>query len=125
LRTLVEEQRDALGDGRRTRDLINRFHQEIVTGCGNETLVLLVGALQTVWAGHASEVYERDEFDEPDLSRWNASVRDHDRIVDGIARGTEAVGALSLAHLEASHAYMSGLDGNRTVTAAATAALVH
>ncbi len=125
LRALVEEQREAVGDGRRTRDAIDRFHQAIVTGCGNETLMLLVGALQTVWAGHASEVYERDEFDEPDLSRWIASVRDHEHLVEAIARGDGGVGALALAHLEASHSYMTSLDGDRAVTAAATAAVVH
>ena len=125
LRALVEEQREAVGDGRRTRDVIDRFHQAIVTGCGNETLVLLVGALQTVWAGHASEVYERDEFDEPDVSRWNASVRDHEHLVEAIARGDDGVGALALAHLEASHSYMTSLDGDPSVTAAATAAVVH
>jgi DNA-binding FadR family transcriptional regulator len=125
LRRLVEEQREAVGDGRRTRDVINRFHQAIVTGCGNETLVLLVGALQTVWAGHASQVYEREDFDEPDLSRWSAAIRDHERLVEAIAMGDDGVGALALAHLEASHAYMTSLGRNRTVTAAATASVVH
>lgn len=125
LRALLHEQRDAVGDGGRTRDAIERFHQAIVTGCGNETLELLVAALQTVWAAHASQVYERDEFNEPDLSRWNASIRDHQRLLDAIARGDGSVGALALAHLEASHSYMTSLDGDRAVTAAATSAVVY
>jgi DNA-binding FadR family transcriptional regulator len=125
LHALVEEQRDAMGDGRRTRDAIDRFHQAMVTGCGNETLELLVGALHTVWAGHASQVYEREEFDEPDLSRWRASVRDHERLVEAIAQGDDDVGALARTHLEAGHAYMTNLDSGRAVTAAATAAIAH
>jgi GntR family transcriptional regulator, transcriptional repressor for pyruvate dehydrogenase complex len=123
LRALVEEQREAMGDGRRTRDTIDRFHQAIITGCDNDTLTLIVGALQAVWVGHASQVYERVEFDEPDLSKWNASVRDHDRLVEAIALGVDDVGVLARAHLEASHAYMTSLDAGCAVTAASTAAI--
>jgi len=125
LRKLVEEQADAIGDGPRTRDVIDRFHRTIVTGCGNETLVLMVGALELVWAGHASAVYDREEFDEPDIALWKASVRDHERLVEAIAKGDSKVAGLSLKHLEATQAYMSNLDDRRMVTAAATAAVTH
>lgn len=123
LRDLVAEQEDAIGDGPRTREIIDRFHGAIVTGCGNETLVLLVGALEQVWVGHASAVYDREEFDEPELSRWKASVRDHERLVAAIAKGDGArVADLARRHLEATQAYMSNVDERRTVTADATAA---
>jgi DNA-binding FadR family transcriptional regulator len=119
LRALVAEQADAVGDGPRTREIIDRFHRAIVTGCGNETLVLMVGALEVVWAGHASAVYDREDFEEPEIARWKASVRDHEHIVAAIAKGDAGVGPLALRHLEATHAYMSGIDDGRRVTAAA------
>jgi DNA-binding FadR family transcriptional regulator len=125
LRKLVKEQLAAIGDGPRTREVIDRFHRAIVTGCGNESLVLMVGALEVVWAGHASAVYDREEFDEPDVSLWKASVRDHERLVEAIAKGDAKVAGLALRHLEATQAYMSNVDDRRMVNAATTAAVTH
>lgn len=125
LRELVAEQADAIGDGPRTREIIDRFHRGIVTGCGNETLVLMVGALELVWAGHASVVYDREEFDEPDFALWKASVRDHERLVETIAKGDAKVAGLAQKHLEATQAYMSNVDDRRMITAAATAVVTH
>src|SRR5260221_2791982 len=125
LQRIVQEQADAIGDGPRTREVIDRFHRAIVTGCGNETLLLMVGALEQVWAGHASAVYDREEFDEPDISLWKASVRDHERLVEAIAKGDPKVGTLALKHLEVTQAYMSKRDDRRMVNAATTAAVTH
>jgi DNA-binding FadR family transcriptional regulator len=123
LRGMVEEQADAIGDGPRTREIIDRFHRAVVSGCGNETLMLVVGSLEVVWAGHASAVYDRDEFVEPDIAMWKASVRDHERLLAAIAKGDIAVEALALRHLEATHAYMSSVDDRRRVTASVTAVI--
>jgi GntR family transcriptional repressor for pyruvate dehydrogenase complex len=122
LRAAVAEQADAIGDGRRTREIIDRFHRAIVTGCGNETLVLIVTALQVVFASSSSAVYDREEFDEPEIAKWEASLRDHERLAAAIADGDAAVAALALRHLEATHAYMSSVDARAMISAAATAA---
>jgi DNA-binding FadR family transcriptional regulator len=121
LRDAIAEQATAIGDGPRTREIIDRFHRSIVAGCGNETLVLVVTALQVVWAGHASALYDREEFDEPEVAKWQASVRDHERLAAAIEAGDIAVAGLALRHLEVTHAYMSSADDRRRVTAAATA----
>jgi DNA-binding GntR family transcriptional regulator len=71
----------------------------------------------------ASALYDREEFDEPEIAKWQASVRDHERLAAAIEAGDAAVAALALAHLEATHAYMSSVDDRRIVTAAATAAV--
>ena len=98
-------------------------HDAIVQGCGNDTMVLVVGALERIWAGHASEVYESDTYEPPALDVWRASLRDHQRIATMIDRGDAKVSAFALKHLEATHTYMSTVDGRRRVTGAATAAL--
>jgi GntR family transcriptional regulator, transcriptional repressor for pyruvate dehydrogenase complex len=118
----VEEQADAVGDVPRTLRIVDRFHETIVVGCGNETMVLMVGALERVWAGHASAVYDSDQVDEPTPSVWKASLREHQRLLAAIERGEPRVGELALKHLEATHAYMSTVDERRMVTAALTAA---
>jgi GntR family transcriptional regulator, transcriptional repressor for pyruvate dehydrogenase complex len=124
LREAVREQAEAIGDGPRTREVINRFHRGLITGCGNQTLVLVVGALEVVWAGHASAVYDRAEFDEPDIAKWKTSVRHHERIVASIENGDAGVTTMVAKHIEATQAYMSSIDDSRRVTAAATAAVI-
>lgn len=120
LERLVAEQTDAIGDVARTLDIVDRFHDAIVQRCGNATLVLLVGALERVWAGHASAVYERDEVEQPSPRVWKAAVREHERIAAAIARGDAGVAKLVRRHLEATHAYMSSVDDNRMVNASTT-----
>lgn len=122
LRAIVEEQAEAIGDRAATLRIVDRFHRAIVLGCGNETIVVVVGALERVWAGHAKEVYN-DEVAEPAMSVFKASLREHQRIVAAIERGDPGVANLALKHLEATHAYMSAVDEHRMVTAAATADL--
>jgi DNA-binding FadR family transcriptional regulator len=123
LRGIVEEQADAVGDAPRTREVIDRFHEALVVGCGNETMVLTVGALERVWAGHATAVYESDKYEEPaDLGPWKASVRDHERLVKAIEKGDPGVAGLALRHLEAIQAFVSTMDERKLVNAATTAA---
>lgn len=119
LEALVAEQAEAIGDVARTLDIVDRFHGAIVDGCGNATLTLVVGALERVWAGHASAVYNREDND-PSPSIWRAALGEHRRMVALIAAGDPRVGERALKHLEATHAYMSTVDDARMVTAADT-----
>ena len=126
LQRLVAEQAEAIGDVKRTLTIVDRFHDSIVQGCGNDSLVLAVGALERVWAGHATTVYTDISAPEPTMKTWNASLREHDKIVAAIARGDAAgVERLARSHLEATHAYMSAVDDGLRVTAAATNAPRH
>jgi GntR family transcriptional regulator, transcriptional repressor for pyruvate dehydrogenase complex len=117
LRGIVEEQADALDDTPRTREIVDRFHGAIVRGSGNETLIVVVGALERVWAAHASAVYERVELDPAPPEVMKASLREHEKIVAAIERGEARVADLARKHLEATHAYMSSVDDGRMVTA--------
>lgn len=122
LQALVLEQADAMGDAVRTRDVIDRFHQAIVLGCGNETLVLAVGALERIWAAHAEAVYDSDAYEEPaDLGPWKASLRDHERIVRAIGDGDPDVATLVREHLEVTQPHMTTLGVGRGVNATTTA----
>ncbi len=122
LKLLVDEQAAAIGDAPRTRDAIDRFHEVIVAGCGNESLLLTIGALERIWATHADAVYETADRNAPvDLGPWKASLRDHEKIVRMIERGDASVATFALRHLQATQAYMTSLDGDRPVTASRTA----
>ncbi len=121
LRRIVAEQADALEDFRRTRELTDDFHQAIVEGCGNATMVLTVGALARVWAAHAKVVYDtaRVETEPPSAAIMKASLREHETLLVAIEKNDPKVAALALRHLQATHAYMASVEGKLPVTASA------
>jgi DNA-binding FadR family transcriptional regulator len=124
LEAIVAEQAAAIGDRDRTGPTIVRFHRAIIEGCGNASLVVVVNALEAVWAGHEVRVYDtHDERVPTDLRLWRASLRDHERILKAIAKGDSHQAALLVArHGEASHGWISESEGMR-VSASATAAV--
>ena len=50
LRANIDECEGAIGDGARFTVLSRRFHEEMVAACGNQTLILMVGALESLWS---------------------------------------------------------------------------
>ena len=50
LRASLDETADAIGDGERFTALARAFHERLVGCCGNETMILTVGALETLWS---------------------------------------------------------------------------
>lgn len=119
LRAILAEQADAIGDVSRTLRIVDRFHGAIVSGSGNETMIVVAGALERIWAGHADAAYDNDEVEPAAPAVWKASLRDHEKIVAAIERGDPRAADLARKHLVATHAYMSTVDDSRTVTAAA------
>lgn len=117
LRAIVAEQAEAIGDVARTLPIVDRFHDALVRGSGNETMIVVVGALERVWAGHAEAVYDREGVAPAEPAVWKASLREHQKIVDAIERGDARVAELARRHLEATHAYMSSVDDSRMVKA--------
>jgi DNA-binding FadR family transcriptional regulator len=92
LRRVTEESRASLDDPARYVGLARRFHEVLVAGCGSETLVLVVGALETLWSTHVDKLARRPSalgaFAARDVR--DASLADHDRMVRLIADGDEA-----------------------------------
>ena len=67
-----------------------RFHEALVSRCGNEPMILLIGSLELIWSAHESAVWS-DETSPPDAAdergTMRAALRDHQRIVDAIRDG--------------------------------------
>ncbi len=79
-----------------------RFHETIVERCGNETLILIVGALESLWSSSerdwAAKAGEKGTF--PDRAQRLKGVRAHERLITRIDSG-DADGVLryATAHL--------------------------
>jgi DNA-binding FadR family transcriptional regulator len=124
LRKLVAQQAEALDDADATRELTDRFHEALVRGCGNETMLLTVGALERVWAAHARAVYTRDPVQEPSAAVMKASLKEHERLLAAIEKGDPNTAALARRHLDATHAYMASIEAKQAVSASVVASAI-
>jgi GntR family transcriptional repressor for pyruvate dehydrogenase complex len=96
------------------------FHTNLVRYCGNQTMGLLVGSLESLWLGHVQTwavlTKSQGEFPDPDYRRQGLQV--HEEITDLIDAG-EVVAASELAesHFDPQQFYRTPTDGSRTVDA--------
>jgi GntR family transcriptional regulator, transcriptional repressor for pyruvate dehydrogenase complex len=63
LRQLHAESVDAVDDLRRATSASRRYHEALVQYCGNQTMIMLAGALEVLWSAHETS--------------WSSSVMDH------------------------------------------------
>jgi DNA-binding FadR family transcriptional regulator len=89
LRERIEESRAAFDDTDAYVRVARRFHEDLVQGCGNETLVIVLGAVETLWSAHVEELTLRREAVAPfrDLAFRRHSLDAHVAITDAIEAG--------------------------------------
>ncbi len=103
LRSILEESEALLDDpalyGARARD----FHVELVAACANETMRLVVGALESLWVAQVGALRrERVAGVIPDRAVRELTLDEHRRILEAIERG-DAGSAESAAREHFSH----------------------
>lgn len=69
------------------------FHDAIITGCGNATLVIVIGALERLWSLHerAWADYSHATGDRPDHPLLQRVIEAHEAITDAIDDGDPAL----------------------------------
>lgn len=97
-----------------------RFHEAIVAHCGNEPMILVIGALEVIWSTHESSVWS-DECTPADPMKpptMRAALRDHNRLLEAIVEGdpTRAV-RLAQNHLAAARRNTLAAASSRTIEA--------
>jgi GntR family transcriptional repressor for pyruvate dehydrogenase complex len=121
LRALLDEQQEAIGDVAAFNRSSRGFHERLVELCGNETMILVVGAMEGIWSAHEAETYQhvRPGGTEPDAEVMRAAFRDHRAMLRAIESGNETRAAsLARAHLEATQAYTLSHDQGLTAVLA-------
>lgn len=105
----------ALDDPESFVALARRFHELLVEHCGNETMRLVLGALETLWSAQTHQLTERtlELGDFAMREARQASLAEHaelvERIAAGDADGAEQVARAHLAHPERGAAFGRGL----------------
>lgn len=92
-----------------------RFHEAVVSRCGNEPMILLIGSLELIWSAHESSVWSDDLMD---AKTMRAALRDHQRLLEAIRDGN-AGRAVRLAqeHLGAARRSTLAFGSDRTIEA--------
>jgi len=118
LREIVERESELIGDAVAYNREARRFHVEVVRQCGSATMILVVGALETIWTVHEQSIYEHTAIEKPSLASFRASQRAHERLVAAIEAGdAQQASRVAQRHLEASQAYSLEAGGNRFLRA--------
>jgi GntR family transcriptional regulator, transcriptional repressor for pyruvate dehydrogenase complex len=96
------------------------FHRNLVSCCGNSTMALIVGSLESLWLGHvqtwAETTTKAGIFPSPGYRRQGLDVHEE---ITGLIEAGEVVAAAELAetHFDPEQFYSATLDGHRGVDA--------
>ncbi|OBI75823.1 FadR/GntR family transcriptional regulator [Mycobacterium sp. E740] len=97
-----------------------RFHETVVSRCGNEPMILLIGSLELIWSAHESSVWgdETGTGGEMNAKTMRAALRDHHRLLDAIRDGNEARAVrLATDHLAAARRNTLAVGADKTIEA--------
>ncbi|WTW99562.1 FCD domain-containing protein [Streptomycetaceae bacterium NBC_01309] len=115
LREVHERMAAAIGDPLAYIRLSREFHEAIVAGCGNRTMQVLLGMVETLWARQEQTWAEQSAADVSDEIRA-LGVREHQELIDLIADGDDAPAyRFAVRHLEGAHAYPLRGHGARPI----------
>jgi GntR family transcriptional regulator, transcriptional repressor for pyruvate dehydrogenase complex len=88
LRARIDESRSVVDTDEYVR-IARQFHEDLVAGCGNHTLIIVLGAVETLWSAHVEELTRRTDevaaFADPAFRA--RSLAAHVAIADAIERG--------------------------------------
>jgi GntR family transcriptional regulator, transcriptional repressor for pyruvate dehydrogenase complex len=118
----LESTANAIGDGPTFTKLAREFHELMVASCGNETMILTVGALESLWSeqerqwAHTADSQGRY----PDARHQREVQSAHKALTQAIGAGqAEKASKLAQRHLDHSQRY--ALEGSSQVVVKATA----
>ncbi|WP_099251681.1 FadR/GntR family transcriptional regulator [Mycobacterium sp. shizuoka-1] len=100
LRRLHAEAVDAADDFPRAISASRRYHEALVAHCGNQTMIMLAGALETLWSAHEQSWSTRVGDSVVPVDERLAVLEEHRRVIDAIEAGDSRLAHdLAAAHL--------------------------
>ena len=120
LRANIAESEAAIADGPQFTVLSRQFHDQMVAACGNQTLILMVGALESLWSEQERQWAQRADSkgQYPGERYRREALTAHKALVAGISAGqAERVAKLARRHLQESQHYALAEGSDRVVRA--------
>lgn len=107
LAELIERQREVVEDRAAYNTLAREFHEAVVALSGNETMIIVIGALESLWSAHESSVWA-EPVTRPSgnaTTTRRAALGAHERLLAAIEAGDEKRAAtLAGTHLAVTRA---------------------
>jgi GntR family transcriptional repressor for pyruvate dehydrogenase complex len=119
LQAEIDAQADQFDDVAHYVPNARRFHEALVSRCGNQSMIVLIGSLELIWSAHESSVWSDDANPTPMAGKTRrAALRDHQRLLDAIRDGN-AARAVRLAqdHLAAARRSTLAFGTDKTIEA--------
>ncbi|KUI43807.1 GntR family transcriptional regulator [Mycobacterium sp. IS-1590] len=115
----IQRQVDEFEDPSRYVPNARRFHETIVSRCGNEPMILLIGSLELIWSAHESSVWgDETDADPMNDKTMRAALRDHQRLLDVIRDGNQTRAArLAADHLAVARRNTLAAGTDKTIEA--------
>jgi DNA-binding FadR family transcriptional regulator len=115
-----------LDDGGRFTEIGRQFHDLMVRGCGNQTIIAVVGALETLWSSHeqqwAEESAARGTY--PSLPKRRAALNTHVKLTQTIEAGdVERARRIAARHVADAQTYVLSERADRRIYALSPHAL--
>lgn len=121
LRANVERTAAAIDDGEVFTQFSRQFHELLVGACGNETLIVMVGALESLWSEQERQWAARvtSEGRYPETEHRHAVLAAHTSLLDAIAVGDEeAARKIDAGHV--THSQRFALENSASQVISAT-----
>jgi DNA-binding FadR family transcriptional regulator len=126
LKEINESMAEHIEDGARFTEIGGQFHDEVVRGCGNHTMIAVVGSLETLWTGHlnwwAKETAARGEY--PSMSKRRIAMGVHTKMTEAIETGdAERARKLAARHIADTQTFFIEGDPEQRIVALSPQAL--
>ena len=101
-----EESERHVDDLAKVTSLSREFHESIVSQCGNQTLTVVVGALESLWSGFETEWASRQEGGSIPIQERREVLKEHALLISCIEAGdTEKAQEVARHHLARAQKY--------------------
>jgi DNA-binding FadR family transcriptional regulator len=117
---------ELISDGPAFTELGRRFHDAVVRGCGNHTIVAVFGSLEALWNSHLQATEQSDADAYPSPGERQAVLKSHSALTDAIELGDpDRARSISTRHLNDSKTYGLLEDASHPIVATSPHVMDH
>jgi DNA-binding FadR family transcriptional regulator len=117
---------ESIEEGPLFTDLGRQFHNALVRGCGNSTVIAVVGSLEALWSSHEQRWAERSTAsgDYPSTTERKAVLKTHTALTEAIELGNpERARRIATRHLANTQAFVLSDGATQRIVATSTQAM--
>ena len=117
---------EMISDGPGFTELGRKFHDTVVRGCGNHTVIAVFGSLEALWNSHRSAAEQSADGAYPSAGERQAVLKSHAALTDAIELGdADLARSIGTRHLNDSKSYGLLDDATHPIVATSPQVMDH